>query len=217
MAEKPTYEELEQRLKQLEREVVHYKEREKDLEYLNKKLSDMVESINDGFFSLDDQLIVTYFNKAAEKLLGRKRDEVIGRNLFEAFPEAKGSIFEEKYTIGAKEKHFLSFETFFDLAPYENWYEVRVYPQERGISVFFQVTTERKRVEEELRESVARYREIASNIPGVVYQFLLKKDGSYSCPYISERARTILDISAEEIMANAYSLFKMIVEEDLTL
>jgi PAS domain S-box-containing protein len=75
--------------------------------------------------------------------------------------------------------------------------------------------TERIRAEEALRESEARYREIASSIPGVVYQFLLKKDGSYSSPYISESASLILDISAEEIMEDAYSLFNMIFEEDL--
>ncbi len=75
--------------------------------------------------------------------------------------------------------------------------------------------TERKRAEEALLESEAKYHEIASNIPGVVYQFLLKKDGSYASPYISEGVNSILGISAKEVMANAYSLFDMIAKDDL--
>jgi two-component system cell cycle sensor histidine kinase/response regulator CckA len=76
-------------------------------------------------------------------------------------------------------------------------------------------TTERWRAEEALEKSEVKYRKIADSIPGVVYQFLLKKDGSYACPFMSESAALILDISVEEIMADAMALFGMIVEEDL--
>ena len=51
-----------------------------------------------------------------------------------------------------KERAFTSFETYFGVKPYENWYEVRVYPYEDGISVYFQITTEHKRAEEELKK-----------------------------------------------------------------
>jgi PAS domain S-box-containing protein len=52
----------------------------------------------------------------------------------------------------------LGFETYFGIAPYENWYNVHVYPHEDGIAVYFQVITERKRTEESLRESEERLR-----------------------------------------------------------
>ncbi len=133
------------------------RKRAKDsLEQSNIAMLDMVESIGDGFFSLDDRFVVTYFNRAAERLLGRKSWEVLGHDFFEAFPEIKGSIFEDKFTAGVNEKIFLSFETYFDVKPYENWYEVRVYPQKNGITVYFQVTTERKRAEEEKKRLEAQ-------------------------------------------------------------
>jgi PAS domain S-box-containing protein len=127
--------------------------RELELEVKKRELqsNQIIESISDGFFILDNDLIVKYFNNAAEKLLGRKREDVLNRKLFQTFPEAKGSIFEEKYTLGVKEKCFISFEAYFGLAPYENWYDVRIYPFEDGISVFFQVITERKQTQERLR------------------------------------------------------------------
>ncbi len=109
----------------------------------------MLESISDAFFSLDEGLVVTYFNKAAERILGKSREEVVGRELFTVFHQARGSIFETRYRQALAEKAFITFETYFDRPPYENWYEVRVYPQDEGISVYFQVITERKRAEEE--------------------------------------------------------------------
>jgi PAS domain S-box-containing protein len=127
------------------------KQTEEALKKANKVTANILESISDAFFSLDDNLAVTFFNPTAERLLGRKSDEVLGRNLFDAFPEARGSIFEDRYRQALKTKRFISFEAYFDREPYRNWYEVRAYPQENGISVFFQVTTERKRAEEKIK------------------------------------------------------------------
>ena len=140
MARKPTYEELQQRVKELEDTAVEYKQAKESLEQSNIAILDMLESISDGFFSLDHQFIVTYFNRAAERLLDRNSWQVLGHNLFEAFPEVKGSIFEDKYAQAINEKISLSFETYFGVKPYENRYAVRVYPREDGISVYFQVT-----------------------------------------------------------------------------
>ncbi len=128
---------------------------EQKLKEANERRADVLESISDGFLILDDKLIVTYFNKAAEQLLGRKAEEVLGRNLFETFPEAKGSIFEQNYTMAVEDKKHISFETYFGVKPYQNWYEIRVYPYKDGISVYFQVTTDRKRVEEEREALIA--------------------------------------------------------------
>jgi PAS domain S-box-containing protein len=111
---------------------------------------DILESMSDGFISMDKQLVVIYFNKAAEEMLGRNREEVLGKNLFDAFPEAKGSLFEEKYTEAVRTNEQSSFETFFEVPPYINWYNVRIYPSKSGISVYFLVITEQKEVEEKL-------------------------------------------------------------------
>jgi PAS domain S-box-containing protein len=164
---KGAHEELERRVqertaelakanKQLRQEIRERKHAKESLEQSNIAMLDIVESIGDGFFSLDDQFVVTYFNRAAERLLGRKSWEVLGHNFFEAFPECKGSIFEDRFTAVVNEKNSLSFETYFDVKPYENWYQVRVYPQKNGITVYFQVTTERKRAEEEKKKLEAQ-------------------------------------------------------------
>ena len=135
------------------RDITERKRAEEALRNSNKRTTDILESISDGFFSCDQEMVVTYFNSAAARILGRDGAEVLGRKLFDAFPEARGSIFEEKYSEALREGRFISFETYFEPEAYRNWYEVRVYPFEEGISVYFQVTTERKRAERALRES----------------------------------------------------------------
>jgi PAS domain S-box-containing protein len=122
---------------------------------LNVPLTDILESISDGFFTLDHNLVLTYFNRAAEELLGRRRREVLGRRLFDAFPEARGSILEARYAQALKERKPLSFETYFETPPYINWYEVRVYPYAGGISVFFRVITVHKEAEQRRKEAEA--------------------------------------------------------------
>ena len=131
-------------------------ERNKDRDEVREsreRLSNVLGSISDGFFAIDKGMMVTYFNKAAEDLLNMRRENVLGCHLFdEVFPDAKGTIFEEKYTWAMRENQPVSFEAFFDYDPIRNWYSVRAYPFKDGLSVYFQVVTERKEAEETLRK-----------------------------------------------------------------
>ncbi len=60
----------------------------------------------------------------------------------------------------------------------------------------------RKRTEESLRESKARLQKLAVNIPGVLYQFIKKSDGSFKFEYISYACRDIYELEREEIFKN---------------
>jgi len=182
--------------------------------HLQQMLVDTLESITDAFFALDDDLVVTYWNQAAERSLGRTVDEVIGKPLFEAFPEARGSIFETRYREAVRTRRPLMFETYFEAPPYQNWYEVRVYPRPNGISVYFLVTTDRKRAELALRESEERLRLISEAIPGVLYQFRLAPDGAVDFPYVSRGVYDIFGVNAEAVMADREVLMSLIHEAD---
>ncbi len=133
-------------------EIVEKKRLDEEVERSNQQVNTIFESISDAFFALDDSLVVTYFNNAAEKMLSCKASDVLGKPLFDSFPEARDSIFEVEYSKAIKEKKYKNFEVYFPVKPYDNWYDVRVYPQENGISVYFQVITERKKNEIKLQE-----------------------------------------------------------------
>lgn len=111
---------------------------------------ELLDNVSDCFFALDNQLVVTFWNKPAEKVLGKKANEVIGKPLFDSFPEARGTVFEKEYSQAIIDKQPRTFEAFYDAPPIDNWYEVRVYPGDDGISVYFHTITERKNESDQL-------------------------------------------------------------------
>ena len=107
----------------------------------------ILESISDAFYALDREWRFTYLNGQCELLVRRRREELLGRNIWEEFPEAARSVFQEQYHRAMAEGVAVTFETFY--APLEAWFEVRAYPSPAGLSVYFHDINERKRAEAE--------------------------------------------------------------------
>ena len=112
-----------------------------------RTMSNILENTADGFFAVDDAWHLTYFNRKAEDLLGRKRDEVLGRELWTSFPELKDTLFETHYRQVMAAQGPVEFEAS-DING-KMWFEVLAYPSNGGISVFFRDVTERKRIDDE--------------------------------------------------------------------
>jgi PAS domain S-box-containing protein len=119
---------------------------------LERRTRETLDSISDAFFSLDDNLKITYFNDAAERMLGKKEKEVLGLSIFKAFPVLVGTPFEEGVEKGLQTKSILHILLSLGEGPDQRWYDVRAYPQDRGLSIYIQDVTERRRTEEALRQ-----------------------------------------------------------------
>ena len=104
----------------------------------------ILESITGGFFALDNQYRITYWNKAAEIGTGLSAAEILGRHVFEVFPNAEGAVLGEKYKLAMETRTFQSCETAYKDERFDVFYDVRIYPAETGLSVFFQDITEKK-------------------------------------------------------------------------
>ncbi|MBI1805320.1 MAG: response regulator [Ignavibacteriae bacterium] len=111
----------------------------------SQKYEEILEGISGGFFALDGDYRFTYWNRAAEEGTGLKREQVLGKNVFEIFPNARDAELGERYRTAMEKKTFQSIETSYRDERFEAWYDIRVYPTESGISVFFQDITEQKR------------------------------------------------------------------------
>ena len=142
----------------VQREITERKQTEQELRRTGRELAAIFESITDAFFSLDDKWRFTYLNSEAERVLERKKEELLGKNVWEEFPEAVGSTFYREYHRAVEEQISVTFETFYP--PLEIWVEVKAYPSETGLSVYFRDISRRKRTEEELKESEERLRTI---------------------------------------------------------
>jgi PAS domain S-box-containing protein len=111
------------------------------------RIHDILESITDAFFAVDRGWKFVYANRQAERLLRRERGELLGRNVWEEFPEAVGTEFYEQYRRGEREGRPVEFEAFYE--PLGVWFAVRAYPYAEGFAVYFRDVTARKRAEEE--------------------------------------------------------------------
>ncbi|WP_256203548.1 histidine kinase [Nitrosomonas sp. Nm58] len=65
-----------------------------------------------------------------------------------------------------------------------------------------------------LQKSEARFRAIASNLPGLVFQFLLNRDGSKSFPYVSEGSVMLLGILPTALIEQPDLFTDLILPED---
>lgn len=74
--------------------------------------------------------------------------------------------------------------------------------------------TERRRVEEELIDINERFVNIGKHMPGIVYQFLIRANGEFEFPYVSEGSKELLGFDAKEIEANSALAFQAMHPED---
>jgi two-component system, NarL family, sensor histidine kinase UhpB len=77
-----------------------------------------------------------------------------------------------------------------------------------------QTRAQRKRAEFALRESEARFKAIASNIPGTVLQFLLDANGKWSFSYVSEGCLALLGVTPRLLQRYPGFFFDLIAPED---
>lgn len=124
----------------------------------DQKNTIILESISDAFYTLDSNWEFIYVNAQAEKYLEKTREELLGQNVWEKFPMAVGSVFEENYLKALKEKKAVSFEA---LSTFSNrWLEVNVYPSGEGLSVYFRDITLRKTAEKEREELLQKEKQV---------------------------------------------------------
>jgi len=117
-------------------------------EQARQRLSTVLESIADGCFSLDREWRFTYINARGAAWLERRAHDLIGKRIWDEFPEAIGSDFHLAYRRAAASREFTSVESYY--APLGIWLEARAYPTQEGLSVFFADVTMRKEAEAKL-------------------------------------------------------------------
>jgi diguanylate cyclase (GGDEF)-like protein/PAS domain S-box-containing protein len=106
----------------------------------------VLDSMSDGFVALDRGWRFTYVNTRGAEIQGRPAESLVGRNLFEVYPEAAGTPFEQAYRKAMVERVPTHVEAYYP--PWDRWFDQHVYPTADGIAVFFVDVTERRRTEQ---------------------------------------------------------------------
>ncbi|WP_245160578.1 PAS domain-containing protein, partial [Blastococcus sp. CT_GayMR20] len=119
------------------------------------RVTRVLEAMPAGFYSLDREWRFTHVNAEAERLLGRTREDLLGRVLWDDWPAAVDSPFEDSYRTAVRTGLPVSFDAYYP-APLDGWYELRAWPTPDGLSVYFTEVTERRRMQEQTDLSAAR-------------------------------------------------------------
>ncbi|NJN65854.1 MAG: PAS domain S-box protein [Chloroflexaceae bacterium] len=131
------------------RDITDRKQAEDELIASRDRIQTVLERITDAFFSLDTAWRFVYANREAERLLRKSRDELLGQNVWEVFPEAVETDFYRQYHRAMEQQVSTTAEDYYK--PMATWFEAHAYPSPDGLSVYFRDITERKQAEQELR------------------------------------------------------------------
>lgn len=106
------------------------------------------ERITDAFVALDAEWRYTYVNRKAAAVFGRRAEDLIGRTIWEEFPEGRDEPFADAYRAAMADQQPRSIEAYYP--PYDRWFENRIYPSPDGLTIYFHDITERVRMHEML-------------------------------------------------------------------
>ena len=187
-------------------DITQSKRAEEELRKSGERITNILESITDAFVAVDRQWRFTYINERALTTLQRTREELLGKNMWEEFPEAVGLPAYREYhraMTSGNSVHFEEFNPWLDI-----WVEINAYPSEGGLAIYFRDITERKRREEErdrlrARDIEARTqkeerRRIARDLHDVVLQDLVGVLQSLRLTYLQSKGSELgLDLEEE--------------------
>lgn len=105
----------------------------------------VLDSMSDGFVAIDHEWRVIYVNTRGAEIQGRAPELLLGRNLFEIYPDAVGTSFDSAYRKAMTERVLVQIEAYYP--PWDRWFNQRIYPTAGGIAIFFVDITERRRAE----------------------------------------------------------------------
>jgi PAS domain S-box-containing protein len=141
---------------------------EEEASNLARRLTLTLESITDAFFMLDHDWCFTFLNRHCEHLLRRKRDDLIGKSVWQEFPEAVGTEIETVYRQAMNTGESVELQTYYP--PLEATFDIRAFPYEEGLAVYFQDISDRLQLEAQLRQS-QQLESIGQLTGGVAHDF----------------------------------------------
>ncbi len=160
---------------------------------------------------------ILYANLQAGATLGISAAEILKRKTLEFYdnPDDQAAMLE----IFLKEGFLSNYEVKIKQPAGEiRWVQVSMrsltFNSQPAILIVFYDVTPTKQALESLRKSESKFQKLATNVPGIIYQFCLSKDGVESFPFVSSSCRQLYELEPEEIQQNPAQVLEMPHPED---
>ncbi|MCU1497929.1 MAG: Diguanylate cyclase/phosphodiesterase with sensor(S) [Acidimicrobiales bacterium] len=113
-----------------------------------------LEATSDAVYCLDPEWRFTYVNANSTRLLRRPAEDLLGHLLWNEFPELAATVIGREYVRARRSGEPVVLEAFYE--PLSTWFEVRAFPDEQGLVVFFRDVKERRGREAERAQVAER-------------------------------------------------------------
>jgi PAS domain S-box-containing protein len=123
------------------------------------ELTRLMETLPAALVRLDRDWTIAYVNANAEKIYGRTREQLVGLDVWDAFPEARGTVIEQSYRRAMDTGEPGTLEVYFE--PLDVHFDVSVWPDPDGLTLFFHDVNDRVRAQQAL-DSALREKEAAA-------------------------------------------------------
>ena len=193
---------------------------EKALKASEEKFRMITEQIADLISITDDRGVVIYASPASRALFLYEPEEMSGRHFKEFLDPASApkalAAFLEARTHGTRAKELELMMKRKDGSVFIGELSGSNFPygEKNGSLVVIRDITERKKAEEILRESDVRLNKLVTWVPGMIYRFKRRPDGSYCVPFTTEAIRGIFGCSPEDVREDFAPIARVIVPED---
>jgi PAS domain S-box-containing protein len=185
---------------------------EDDLHAGRGRVATIMENLPAGFATADREGRITFVNPAAARLWGRTVAEVVGRSIWDVFPEILGTDIEKQVTAAmVPDSAGATFETF--NWPSMRWVEVHGFPTTDGYCAFFTDVTQRHLVELDREIAAARYQTLVDQIPAITY--VRDLEGTGSTLFVSPQVKTLLGYTRDELQSDPALWRRLIHPDDL--
>ena len=169
---------------------------------LEAQFTATLESITDGFCLIDKDWKITFFNGQAERMLKRRREAVLGKTLWQEFPETLGTRTERECRLALQEQRTTRFEAFYP--PLNLCIHLNVYPTQDGLAVYFQDITRQREEQSQLRllkTAVSRLNDLV-----VITQAEALEQGDHRIVFVNEAFERQTGYTRQDVLGHTSQL-----------
>lgn len=192
---------------------------------LNQQLlftNQLIEALPNPVFYKNMEGIYTGCNNAFAQYIGKNKNDIVGKTVFELYRKDLAEIYEKNDTEMLAVQKYQQYETKVEYAD-GSLRDVIIYKAPiydinnkiKGLIGHIVDISDRKEVESALIESEQKFRNIADNVPGLVLKYKLNADGTDQLLYLSKSVEDIYEIPYNEAVNNVNLLWERIYKGDL--
>ncbi len=177
----------------------------------NQRVLEILKSITDTFYSLDNNWNFTFINRTTESIFsGKSPSDILGKNIWNVYPELAATLMYPQYHQAVRTNQSAHFEMKSNSEP-SQWFEVHAYPSGEGLSIYLRNITAKKEAERIRNQLITMVESsedaiFTTDLSGIINSWNLGAEKMYGY-----KANEIIGQHCTKLVPNPehYSMFKL--------